>query len=68
MGIIQYGKVWIDCMKDCGENEGGYYCVVYADEEYEDEIDSFCIYPEYCDCTNEQEVKEYIIKYAEMYQ
>lgn len=63
----KYGKVYIDCMKDCGENTGGYYCVVYSDKYFENEIDNFCIYPDDCDCNNQEEVEKFLQQYAEMY-
>lgn len=65
---MQYGKVWITYIKDCGENEGGYFCEVYADEDYNERIDYFCIHPEDCDCTNEDEVENFIEEYSQMYQ
>lgn len=64
---MKYGKVWISRCTDCGENEGGYFCQVYADEDMENQIDYFCIHPEDCDCNNEEEVEKFIKKYAEMY-
>lgn len=33
-------------LPDCEPNEGGYYCQVYADEDYGDQIDDFCIHPD----------------------
>lgn len=64
---MKCGKVWISTCKDCGENEGGYFCQVYADEDMEIEIDYFCIHPEDCDCSNDDEVKKFIEWYAKMY-
>ena len=65
---MQYGKVWITYIKDCDENEDGYFCEVYADEDYSERIDYFCIHPEDCDCTNEDEVEKFIEEYSKMYQ
>lgn len=65
---MKYGKVWISRCEDCDENEGGYYCQVYADEDMEHQIDDFCIHPDDCDCSNEDEVKKFIEEYAKMYQ
>lgn len=64
---MKCGKVYIDYMKDCCENEGGYYCVVYSDE-YETEIDHFCVHPDDCNCKNYEEVEKFIRQYAKMYQ
>lgn len=64
----KYGNVWISKCKDCGENEGGFYCQVYADEDMTEQIDDFCIHPSDCDCNNEEAVKKFIKKYAKMYQ
>jgi len=33
---------------------------VYSDEGMEDEIDSFCICPDYCDCNDDEAVEKYI--------
>ncbi len=42
---MEYRGVYISTTDDCGENLGGYYCQVYADEEMSYEIDDFCIHP-----------------------
>lgn len=65
---MKVGKVWIHAIADCDENEGGYYCMVYSDEDLNNQIDDFCIHPEDCDCENEDEVEEFIKSYAEQYQ
>lgn len=65
---MKCGKVWISRTDDCGENEGGYFCQVYADENMDDEIDYFCIHPEDCDCRNEDEVEKFIVEYSKQYQ
>lgn len=43
---MKYGNVWITSTEDCEENEGGYYCQVFADEEWTTQLDDFCITPE----------------------
>lgn len=65
---MKCGDVWISTCQDYGENEGGYFCQVYADEEMSKEIDYFCIHPEDCDCTDEEEVEKFIEEYAKVYQ
>ena len=65
---MKHGKVWIGITPDCEENLGGYYCMVYNDEEMENQIDDFCIHPDDCDCTNDKEVEKFIKWYAEQYQ
>ena len=62
---MKIGNVYVHYIPDCGENTGGYYCEVYSDEDMEDQIDSFCIHPDDCDCTNEDEVVRYIKEYLE---
>ena len=64
---MKYGKVWIGCIPDCDENEGGYFCEVWDDEYMNNRIDYFCIHPEDCDCNNPEEVKKFIRWYAEQY-
>lgn len=34
---------YVTYIEDCGENTGGYYCIVYKDETLEEELDNFCI-------------------------
>lgn len=41
---MKYNGYYIDTTPDCGENEGGYYCTVFADPDCTCEIDSFCVY------------------------
>lgn len=55
--------VYVSYTKDCDDNEDGFFCQVFADE-YDNEIDTFCIIPEDCDCTNEEEVEKYIERYV----
>lgn len=43
-------KVFVTICDDCGENKGGYYCQVYTDEDFQNEIDNFCLHHE--DCKN----------------
>lgn len=64
---MKYGNVWIGHIRDCGENEGGYFCEVYDNEDMDNRIDYFCIHPEDCDCTDENEVEKFIKWYAEQY-
>lgn len=42
----QKQDVWVTTTPDCGENTGGFYCQVYADEDWTEQIDDFCIHPE----------------------
>lgn len=65
---MKYGKVWISCISDCDENEGGYFCQVYTDENMSNEIDNFCIHTDDCNCTDYNEVEKYIEEYSKMYQ
>ena len=68
---MKCGKVWISRTNDCDENEGGYYCQVYSDEDMDYQIDDFCIHVDDCNCEDEEEVEKFIkfIKwYAESYQ
>ena len=65
---MQYGRVWISMTPDCDVNAGGYYCQVYTDEAMEHQIDDFCIHPEDCDCSNQEDLAKFVANYAEMYQ
>lgn len=40
---MEYRGLYIEAVEDCDENEGGYYCKVYSDENMKNEIDHFCI-------------------------
>lgn len=40
------GDFWVDCIPDVGENEGGYFVMIYDDFDKNHQIDSFCIHPE----------------------
>lgn len=40
---MEYRGLYVSATPDCEPNEGGYYCQVYADEDYGDQIDDFCI-------------------------
>ena len=42
---MQYRKLRIDYVDDCGPNEGGYYCQVYRESD-EKQINDFCIHPD----------------------
>ena len=37
--------IWITYWQDCGENENGFYCETYADENLDVVIDYFCVHP-----------------------
>ena len=39
---MEYRGLYVSATPDCEPNEGGYYCQVYADEDYGDQIDDFC--------------------------
>lgn len=43
---MEYRGLYVSATPDCEPNEGGYYCQVYADEDYGDQIDDFCIHPD----------------------
>lgn len=43
---MEYRGLYISVVPDCGPNEGGYYCQVYADLGMDDQIDDFCIHPD----------------------
>lgn len=43
---MKYGRMYITECRDCGENDGGYFCQIYYDEDCEKEIDNFCIHKE----------------------
>lgn len=36
--------IYITYIDDCGDNECGYYCETYSDEECEHKIDDFCVH------------------------
>ena len=64
----KYGKVYINCMKDCGENTGGYYCVVYSDQYFENEntetyslhsIGIAWVHPGFCPATHMHGMQRY---------
>ena len=40
---MEYRGLYVSATPDCEPNEGGYYCQVYANEDYGDQIDDFCI-------------------------
>lgn len=43
VGIRNNKKVYISFCDDIGDNEGGYFCQVYADMEMQNETDYFTI-------------------------
>lgn len=47
---MKIGDFYVEVVEDCGENEGGYYCRLYDNEEAWEQldgwIDDFCIHPE----------------------
>ena len=55
--------LYVTTTPDCEDNEGGYYCEVYADEDFITKLDDFCVHPEDCDCDNDDEVEKYIMSY-----
>lgn len=55
-------SVYVTCVPDCGENEGGLYCEVYTDDRCEKKIDDFCIHIGDCEMTQEG-IEEYIKNY-----
>lgn len=61
---MKYGNAWITYTEDCDENEGGYYCQVYADEEQANQIDDFCITPEQL---KEHDLEWWLNKYSKGY-
>ena len=61
---MKYGNVWITTTEDCDENEGGYYCEVYADEDWVYRIDYFCIT---LDQLNEHDLEWWLNEYSKSY-
>jgi len=43
---MEYRGYYISLTPDCGPNEGGYYCQMYQDQDYSEQIDDFCIHPD----------------------
>lgn len=37
-------KIYVSTCPDVGENEGGYYCIIFADEDYTIQIDDFVVH------------------------
>lgn len=64
---MKYGNVWITYVSDLKEYKGGCFCEVYADEDFNERLDDFCISPEECDCTNEIEIEKFIKEYSKKY-
>ena len=56
--------VYVTYTDDCCENEGGYYCEVWADEDIMYDLGFFCVHPEDCDCSDDDAVEAYIQKYV----
>ena len=52
--------VYITYIEDCGENEGGFYCETYSDEDCDCKIDDFCIYPEDIDDNEDMSYRDRI--------
>lgn len=42
-------KVYVTATDDCGDNKGGLYCQIYADENIQRELDNFVIHREWLD-------------------
>ena len=55
--------IYITYINDCAENEGGFYCETYSDDNCDNKIDDFCVHPDDCDCRNYDEVEDYIRHY-----
>lgn len=53
-------KVFVTLTDDCGENKGGYFCQVYADENFENEIDFFTLHHEDCKNLNQYQIDEMV--------
>lgn len=51
---METNGLWISFVRD--EQINGYYCQVYNDENYECEVDNFCIH----DCTSLDDAKEIV--------
>ena len=43
---MEYRGLYVSATPDCEPNEGGYYCQVYADEDYGDQIGRYRYYVE----------------------
>lgn len=59
---MEYRGFYISRTEDCEENEGGFFCQIYTDENFDNEIDYFCI--------RKQEIEnidDLIIKYIDYY-
>ena len=60
-------RVYVTTISDCfGDDtqEGGLYCQIYADENFDFELDDHCIYPYECDCGDEEMVQAVIQEYV----
>lgn len=59
---MDYRGLVIDCIDDCGENTGGYFCEVHRADTLDDRIDFFCIHPEELSENSDEEfwIREYI--------
>ena len=55
-------KVYVTYIPDCDENEGGFYCETYTDDNCDNKIDDFCIHKGDCDFT-EKGIETYIKNY-----
>lgn len=56
----KYNKVFVTLTDDYGENKGGYFCQVYTDENFQNEIDNFCLHHEDCENQTPYEIDEMI--------
>ena len=52
--------MWRFPSNDYGENKGGYFCQVYTDENFQNEIDNFCLHHEDCENQTPYEIDEMI--------
>lgn len=63
LGQRVYVTTVVDYFGDLA-NEPGWYCQVYADENFGFEVDFFCIHPENCNCRDDVAVQKYIYDYV----
>lgn len=56
--------VFVTTIEDCDENQGGLFCQVYADRNFDKEIDNFCVHPDDCDCGSDTAVEAFVQRYV----
>jgi len=59
-----YDMVFVSLCDDIGENEGGYFCQVYDDEDMENEINYFVIHKEDLEKSLLEKEDKYIIDFV----